>query len=63
MPRRKRDPDGGLGPTANLKTPWRMPGECRCGHDATLHVQLPGHPDGAQECYGSDDCQCGRYRP
>ena len=36
--------------------------KCQCGHDAALHVPLPGHPDGAVECYGPDDCECGEFR-
>ena len=37
--------------------------KCECGHDAGLHCALPGHPYGAIECYGSDDCDCGEFRP
>lgn len=36
--------------------------KCKCGHLAALHVLLPGHPDGVQECQ-SEDCECGKYRP
>lgn len=35
---------------------------CVCGHPDYLHVPLPGHPDGAVECQGSDECECGRFR-
>jgi hypothetical protein len=35
---------------------------CECGHEVSLHVYLPGHPDGAVECQGTDDCECGRIR-
>jgi hypothetical protein len=50
-------------PRANLNTPWKQPDECACGHLAFVHIPLPGHPDGAVECHGSEDCECGRYRP
>jgi hypothetical protein len=36
---------------------------CECGHGPEEHVYLPGHPDGAQECYGSAECECGKFRP
>jgi len=40
---------------------FKVGARCRCGHEADVHVQLPGHPDGAWECYGSDgDCECGK---
>jgi len=35
----------------------------RCGHDAEDHVRLPGHPDGAEECHGDEDCDCCGFRP
>jgi hypothetical protein len=45
-----------------VREPSRAPAACRtCGHDAAWHVRLPGHPDGAEECYASEDCECGRY--
>jgi len=34
---------------------------CECGHEAALHILLPGHPDGAVECQGAD-CECGKVR-
>jgi hypothetical protein len=34
---------------------------CECGHLADDHVRLPGHPDGASECYGPEDCACGHF--
>jgi hypothetical protein len=37
--------------------------ECICGHAASVHQRLPGHPSGAEECYGEPDCECGCYRP
>jgi len=33
---------------------------CRCGHEESQHVRLPGHPDGAWECHGSEDCECAK---
>jgi len=39
-----------------------MDDDCqRCGHDRELHVDLPGYPGGAVECWGTDDCGCGRF--
>jgi hypothetical protein len=35
---------------------------CQCGHAFIDHEVLPGHPDGAWECYGDDDCECGQFR-
>jgi len=32
---------------------------CRCGHEASEHIVLPGHPDGAVECQ-HEKCECGR---
>lgn len=37
-------------------------GICQCGHDFTMHVELPGYPGGCQECQ-ADDCDCGQIRP
>lgn len=36
--------------------------KCQCGHNPEDHHRLPGHPDGAEECWGSDECECGQYR-
>lgn len=35
---------------------------CVCGHPSSDHQRLPGHPDGAEECWGSEACDCGAYR-
>ncbi len=35
---------------------------CKCGHSEDMHVRLPGHPDGVEECQ-EDDCDCGKFRP
>ena len=40
----------------------RMDSPCECGHERTNHEALPGHPDGAEECYETEDCDCGRFR-
>ena len=53
-------------------SPYRrgLVARCRCGHEASAHEVLPGHPDGAWECSGEDrsvrgedgpvQCACGR---
>jgi hypothetical protein len=37
--------------------------KCKCGHLGELHCALPGHPDNAVECYGSDNCDCWQFEP
>ncbi len=39
-----------------------MSRECVCGHAYELHVELLGHPDEIEECDGSEECDCGRFR-
>lgn len=34
---------------------------CECGHLFAEHIELPGHPDGVEECQ-ADGCECGEYR-
>ena len=47
----------------SLARPAVGPSACaNCGHAPEQHMRLPGHPDGAEECFGDDDCPCGQYQ-